>query len=207
MNWFERYGIPGAYFVSLMAIWIYAIRPDLFKNEACLSPELLAALAALIFLPSGYVISIIGQSVYLNWRSCFIRLRFGRLRGCLGFHGAALDSLDPANQYRDEAIIEARTLLLTASRNGPLSVNTHRYMRDWIAKRMDVVAINLSLLLATFLAFIITLILLSFARGLSLTAIIPFIISILVIIAMVYSIVVLRRQVIRVIAGIYRTYR
>lgn len=203
MNWFGRYGIPGAYFVGLMVIWIYAIRPDLFKNAACPSPELLAASAAVTFLPLGYIISIFGQFVYLNWRRCFIGFR--RLGGWLGFHGAAMDRLG-FQLIQDEAIIEARTLLLTASRDGPLSVDTHRYIRNWIARRMDVVAINLSVIVATVLAGIIALIFFHWFPSSFAQAIPLLISSALVMAVMVCSIVVLRRQVIEVITRIYREW-
>ena len=32
MNWFERYGIPGIYFVGLMAGWVYALCPETMRG-------------------------------------------------------------------------------------------------------------------------------------------------------------------------------
>ncbi len=214
MNWFERYGIPGLYFVGLVAGWVYAFCPQIIHWENL--DALLGLVAALIAvsLPIGYIISIIGQSVYLISRRCL--WGWLRLRGGLGVHGAAMDKLVRESEEfnrdeptKDEAIIEARTLLLTASGLFLDPISTHRYIRDWIARRMDVVAINQSLLLATFFAGIIAFVIYRLQPGPpSATAVIVLsIISATVILAMILSIRVLRRQVIEVIAGIYRTYR
>ena len=210
MNWFQRYGIPGAYFVGLMAGWVYAFNPDLWKNQAFSDHQWLLALAAIAFLPIGYVISIFGQVVYLNWRRCFARYRW--LRGWLGFHGAAMDTAgvkflgfrdDQPTQY--EAIIEARTLLLTALTKR-IPVRTHQYIRDWIARRMDVVAMNQSIFSATLFAMIIAVVFFRpFQYSIALAVLSG--ISTFVIIVMIVSIMVLRRQVIEVIAGIYRTHK
>ena len=193
--------------------WVYAFHPDLFKphlfkKEALHDLQWLLGVAGITFLPIGYIISIIEQSVYLNWR----RRLWGcpRIRRWLGFHGAALDNAVPTNQERDEPIIEARTLLLTASRNGPLSVDTHLYIRNWIARRADVCAINLSLIVATFLAGIVALVLYLKLLGddTSWGAVgILAIISVFVILVTLCSYSTLRRQLIEVVAGIYRTYR
>lgn len=216
MNWFERYGIPGAYFVGLMAFWVRTSYPDLLKNWVGLDPQWLLALAAITFLPIGYVISILGQVVYLNWRRWLTRLRLHCLVGWLGFHGAALDVFRVSRSDKrdertlDEAINEARTLLLTASTNDPLGVHTHRYIRDWIARRMDVVAISASIIWASVLAIIFAIIFLALLGvphhllfGLS-GVITLLIVVVLVGIVMVCSIIVLRRQIIEVITGIYR---
>lgn len=196
MNWFERYGITGLYFVGLLAGWAYTSYPQ----TNILQPAWIAALIAMS-LPIGYMISIFSQVMYLNWRRCCFRIP--RLRQWLGFHGAAMDRLG-LQEIRDEAIIEARTLLLTASSNGALSVETQRYMRDWISRRMDVVAINQSIIWATFLAVIIAFIFWRASPCYNLFST-PSLISVIVILAMFFSILVLRRQVIEVIAGIYRT--
>jgi len=167
--------------------------------------EWLLALAAITFLPIGYIISVFSQTVYLNWRRYL-----GRIRGWLGFHGAAMDRIINAMHNiqgsEDEAVNEARTLLLTSMKNGVLDIETSRYMRDWISRRMDVVAINQSICCATLLAGIITLIPLWRFGQPTAAWLIPFITSILVGISMICSIIVLRRQIIEVIAGIYRTY-
>lgn len=205
MNWFERYGIPGSYFIASMAGWVYALYPSIWNPHTSRDLQSLVALAAVIFLPIGYVISILSQTVYLNWRRCFAGCP--PLRGWLGFHGAALDTISISGAPLDEAVIEARTLLLTASRKGPLTIDTHLYMRNWIARRMDVVAINHSIIWATVFAGIIALVAHILQPGSpSDIAVIVFIISAAVVKVMILSIGIMRNQVIEVIAGIYRTY-
>lgn len=191
-----------------MAGWIYAFFPQavpfIHLKHFDWMTGLIAALVA-ISLPIGYIISIISQAVYLDWRRCF--QRWHRVRGWLGFHGAAMDRIPslrcPQPQF-DEELNEANALLLT-SRKG--DIDSHRYMRDWISRRMDVVAINLSVIYATVLALYIALLLwlLPGKSPLPLPTII-FLISLLVIVFMFFSIIVLRRQIIEVITGIYQRY-
>lgn len=229
MNWFQRYGIPGAYFVALSAAWVFALSP---QARAILAVDnnhtgALAGLAVLIFLPIGYVISIFGQVVYLSWRCCFPRWRWlRRLRGCLGgVHGRAADkakvkflgfcSDKPCNKpldklTEDEAIIEARTHLMTfsAALREKNSVSTHQFMRDWISRRMDVVAIDFSVILATLIAPVVALVLSASCQqpdGDAVWIVLTF--SVIVMAVMVCSMRVLKRQVVEVIAGIYRIYR
>jgi len=205
VNWFERYGIPGAYFIGLMVGWGYAFCPNLFTKSDN-GWEWLFAIAAIVFLPVGYIISIFGQAVYLKWRCCFARCP--KLRVLLGFHGAAMDRLSIVPPIPDEAIIEARTLLLSVSRRDLLDVNTHEYMRNWIARRMDVVAIDQSIFWASVLAGFIASLLCLLRPGEPSPAptIILSIISFLAILVTICSFIVLRRQVIAVIEGIYVTY-
>ena len=66
MNWFQRYGIPGAYFVALTAAWLFVLSP---QTRAVVDGDHTAALvglAVLVFLPIGYVISVLGQVIYLR---------------------------------------------------------------------------------------------------------------------------------------------
>lgn len=78
---------------------------------------------------------------------------------------------------------------------------------------MDVVAINQSLILATFLASVLAGIIAFCAERSNQEASSAIVIiglgavSIAVILVMLFNIGVLRRQIIEVIAGIYRTYR
>ena len=147
-------------------------------------------------MPIGYVISIVGTSIYLKW---------------LGVHRAAMEMVRVSpirfldgKLTRDEAIVEANSTLLAALRNGipGISLEGHCYIRDWIRRRMDVVAINFSLIVATLLAGIIALVIWVWQHPNG--VIIPLIISILVILAMICNMRKWHRGVVEVIAGIYR---
>ena len=103
---------------------------------------------------------------------------------------------------QDEATIEARTHLMAfrAALREKGSVDAHQFMRDWISRRMDVVAIDQSLILATILAGIMAL---GFFRPFpsSVRLNVALGASTLLIMVMVCSIRVLRRQVVEVIRG------
>ncbi len=186
MNWFQRYGIPGAYFVGLMVSWVYSSCPHLLENQAFPSPQWLLALAAIAFLPIGYVISILAQLLYLNLP-------------CLGVHRRAAKKAKVFPGFNYEPSLEAQTLLLSALTEG-ITVSTHQYIRNWIARRMDVSAISLSLITANFIAIVI-------ACFTELEFHPPAIVFLsLVTLVMFCSIVVLRRQIIEVIAGVYQRY-
>ncbi|GEM_PF-2534091 len=213
MNWFGRYGIPGSYFIGLTVGWIYVFYRALFERFSEVDTTLLVGLAGIVFLPIGYMISTFSQWVYLNWRTWFADIPW--LRRCLGFHGAAFDRVrDPKKPLsrceRDEAIIEARTIFLTASANGKLTVDSHNYIRDRIARRMDVVAMNSSIILATifapFLLFIISLFGFQYflpRNGPAIYWWLAVSFLIIVVAVMIWSIMTLRKQVIEIIALIY----
>ena len=62
-----------AYFIGLMAGWLYAFYPNLFEHHTRLEPQWLLALAAITFLPIGYVISIfmISSLKTSRMKNCF----------------------------------------------------------------------------------------------------------------------------------------
>ena len=196
MNWFERYGIPGAYFVGLMAAWVYALYPDILRHQVCHNSPWLIGLAAIAFLPIGYIISILGQLLYLNCR-------------CLGVHRAAARRAKVFKGLDYEPSLEAKSLLLSALRT-EIPVNTHLYMRDWISRRADVMSINGSLIIATVLApifAICVLLCLRLSFTCTCTVCILTSVSVGVLILLCCSYCVLRKQVIQVITRVFRTYR
>lgn len=79
MNWFQRYGIPGAYFIGLSMAWAHAFYSCMFQRifNKVDGTELIL-LAAIIFIPIGYVISVFQQWIYLKCK-------------CLGMHRAGIN--------------------------------------------------------------------------------------------------------------------
>jgi len=200
MNWFQRYGIPGAYFVTLSAAWLFALLSpqarEILDKDLC--PSVLVALAALIFIPVGYIISILAQWVYLKCK-------------CLGVHRAAVRRADVRfPNHRDcEPWLEAHTLLLTTLLDR-IPLHHSSFIRDWVARRTDVMAINGSLIMATFLAPVVLAI--GLCPELSLRCTIgvvigPILVSLAVLAVTCLSYLVLREQVIEVITGVYRRFR
>jgi hypothetical protein len=68
MNWFQRYGIPGAYFWALMILWIGTFYHDNINIEILKSDtgKTIAGIIAGSFIPIGYLISVIVQFLYLT---------------------------------------------------------------------------------------------------------------------------------------------
>ncbi|MBI4267762.1 MAG: hypothetical protein HY662_03150 [Chloroflexi bacterium] len=206
MNWFERYGIPGAYFVALMVGWSFVFYQEDLRHMQSLA-TVLTALIAVSFLPIGYVLSVTSQWAYLRW----FGLHRQALRQALGGDNfIRFRNESEANAPRDEATVEARTLLLTVlgsiSAGNVISMESHQYIRNWIARRMDVQAINQSLILANVLGFILALIVVLFnCKPWAFLALFGFVT--LVTLIMFLSILALRRQVVQTIAGLYQVYR
>jgi len=203
MNWFERYGIPGAYFVGLTSIWIFAMCPDLPLVAQAHNFDLqwIAAFAAIIFLPIGYVISVFGQTLYLNgkffgWRGCHTKA-LKRTGGNISL------SLSTNNEAINEAMALLRSTILP-----PFNIETQQYVRDWIARRMDVLAIDQSLFIATILAAVVGACMFLFGsrQNSGLALIVLGIVSVIVLLITSWSICTLRRQVIIVIKDIFRKY-
>jgi hypothetical protein len=194
MNWFQRYGIPGAYFIGLSLTWGYALDYCMIPT---IDPRMLIALAAIIFIPIGYIISILQQWLYLQFK-------------CLGIHRKAKieAGIDFSGQPDDEATIEARSLLLILSKRIPLDHN--RFIQDWIRRRMDVIAINFSLIVATIFSGIIFLIPRIFQwnpRFSILRIACPIAISVFVVVAAYLNIRQLKKQITEVITRIYEEYK
>lgn len=76
MDWFKRYGIPGAYSMGLTLVWLiilYPCRIDL-REEATL--KIVVGIFAGGFLPFGYLMFLVGQVWY--FLRCCCSNRYGR---------------------------------------------------------------------------------------------------------------------------------
>ena len=166
MDWFKRYGIPGTYFLALVLAWTFACYnsgPLGFEMEDFLK------FSVFTFLPVGYLLSIVGQLCY-----------FWSPRG--GLHGRAARRLQTSvfgysqTNLPNEPYLEALSclnaafseLIVHASTNAPTETDTgsegdapgnnyldaHKFIQEWIRKRMDVIAINRTILIATLLALL-----------------------------------------------------
>lgn len=209
MGWFQRYGIPGAYFAGLVITGMYAfLYPEVGKDW---DARAVVGLGVILFLPVGYIISIASQALYLYgvWE---------RLRVVQRVHSAAmkrigivfpgfLDNLGDRQGPKEE-IVEARTLLLTALDTRTIPFESNRFIRDWIARRIDVIAINSSIIMASMLAIVIFLILYILFRATFQWEWLGAFASIMVaaVLATLLANRVLQRQIVDVIAGLYRRH-
>jgi hypothetical protein len=163
------------------------------------SLKVLFGAIALSFLPLGYIISVISQTLYLGCKKHGIHIA--------AKNKAGVNFLD---NPQDEPTLEALSLMLTLERR--LSLKEHIFLQDWVRKRMDVLAINSSLIISTVLALL-------FAPLISIVyfqcspQIINFNVIFLIIvsgsiIAVLYrNSTLLRRQVIKVIAETYEKFK
>lgn len=139
MNWFERYGVVGTYFLLLSLLWTKCFNPVEMKvGENYFLPLSLA------ILPLGYTITIISQ--WLNYRG----------GGGNRIHRQILKdskrtTLKLHDNIKDEDMVEV-ALTAHIRLNTSLDINRIQYFASFATKRFDVLAINRSLILATWLS-------------------------------------------------------
>lgn len=195
MNWFQRYGIPGAYFIGLTIAWVYTIYGKIPTLDCKVHGEILIGVMAIIFIPIGYIISITQQMLYL---ACPF----------LGIHSSAMNRKNRNKIYKKckccvEPKLEALSLIKTVQSENSMVAADH--VRNWINKRMDIVAINSSLIVATIVSIAIAYIFQKIFCGKSYQTtdmewkFIPSI-TFLVLTVLILSIILLRNQIIIVIA-------
>ncbi len=165
----------------------------------------LIVLAAIIFIPIGYILSVFQQLLYLSCPG------FGMYKAAkrkfieeAGIKAIRIAKKNVRRKY--EPTYESDMLLKTMFDAIKIDME---YVRDWTKKRMDVVAINSTLIVATILSIAIVFIFPRIYFGWSpqytgFKSLFIFVVTFLVLSVMVLSTIVLRRQIIEVIVGLYR---
>jgi hypothetical protein len=150
MNWFERYGIVGACFLFFVILWFTSIHPVLLTDSQV---KFVGWLFLFIFLPIGYGISIISQSLY------YLGLSGHRI------HKEFIEELkDEVREkhnlektYCDEAKSES-ILTCRIRLDEKNDLKRIQYLASYVTKRFDVIAINKSIILSTFLSLVVAVI-------------------------------------------------
>lgn len=141
MGWFQRYGIPGAYFCGLSIMWFAALYhcqfTEIVNSEHYV--KIIAGVLAGSFLPGGYLLSVIGQIVYHCVPGFGIDTRARRVAR-IQFEAWP----DRWLEYRQEAITVYQIITTTA-----FSLDQIKWLLEWMSRRMDMIVINTSLVLAT----------------------------------------------------------
>jgi hypothetical protein len=141
MNWFERYGIPGLYFVLLVTILCCII----FGFPYCKDQRDIAIKAFVAALPAsvpiGYILVIFSQLLYYKVFSWWQVHR----------EAWRLANVDDEEEREDEEWwVEARATVLARWRtSNEDKIKKGKWLQEWFAKRFDVLAINSALILAT----------------------------------------------------------
>jgi len=149
MNWFERYGIVGSYFVTVLGLFYFptfGIPVNSFPKD---SGPIIAAIFVAASLASGYFLSILSQ--YLYYRGCngmlihkeiisrcennaLFKKIFTKLEIC------------SASSEKDIEIGLTSFLRLTLERN---NIRKLKYFGVFSTKRWDIVAITSALFIAS----------------------------------------------------------
>jgi hypothetical protein len=144
VGWFQRYGIPGAYFCGLSIAWFASFYHCQFREliKCELTVKIIAGVLAGSFLPIGYLFSVGGQILYHVVPGIGIDTR-ARKRARVRFQSWSSRWLE----YRQEAITVHQIMSTT-----DFSLDQIKWLLEWMSKRMDMVVINSSLILASITA-------------------------------------------------------
>jgi hypothetical protein len=151
MNWFERYGIPGLYFVLLVAVACYIFGPpyDTVENGMTAFEVALAA-----SLPIGYILSVTSQWLYYKVPWWQVHHKAWK---------AAKKEVDKELlEEGEEWWVEARANILGRwkldEEKIPKGIEKGKWLQEWFTKRFDVLAINSTLILATIIGLLVLII-------------------------------------------------
>ena len=222
MNWFQRYGISGAYFIGLTIAWVYALYHymvlSIFEK---IDVNILIATVAILFGPIGYILFVFQQWLYLLCPGLGIHSAVKRgfnKKTCREDAKSKNDEDNVKKSKRDirkdirkknkgltELVVEPEMLLKTMKIEEVK--NEIIYVREWIHKRMDVMAISATLSLATAISFAFAFIIpkyvfhwdYQFDIG---TGVLLIVLSAIVLFVLIINYFALRNQLIKVTAGI-----
>ncbi len=200
MRWFERYGIPGIYFVLLLAAFYWII----FGFQPSINARMIVAVFAVAIsasLPAGYILSIISLRIYYLYRPPW-QVHNGPWHQAGEELRKAGEKLCESN-IKSEEIVEAEVAVLGRLKIKDREADKRRWFQEWCTKRMDVLAINHTIIWATIIGWLlgVVIILGSFFRNLTTLKIKWFylvllgVISVLIILVLISSIRLLNKQV------------
>ena len=173
MDWFKRYGIPGAYSMGLTLVWLiilYPCRIDLSDKDTL---KIVGGIFAGGFLPFGYLMCMVGQGWYFFWCCCSNRCgRHARAKliadtyrqnkkpininkwaiwAGLGMQnaGQALINFLINTSPDSETILAPCSILEAVSKGDKWDLAKDKYVQEWIRKRTDIVVMNQAIMAGT----------------------------------------------------------
>lgn len=144
MNWFQRYGIPGAYSIILFGSLYWTFR-------GCQTPDdvqvkLILGIFAGGFLPAGYLCAVLGQATYY----CVSPWRYHRLLSCFLVPPPGVERRKAwETEWWSEGEATARMRGAWGASPSDQRRKAGKWIQEWYTKRTDVLAISWSLLVAT----------------------------------------------------------
>jgi hypothetical protein len=164
MNWFERYGIVGTFFVTMTTMWFFCLFPDSIAllEQGNVESDLLKYIAGFLvfsFLPIGYLIVILGQWIYYRQRNIWERIHCNLwmnlspdvkskiLQREQNDMGKELSEAEQDDEAKIEAVITYYDRVSSS-----LSVENNKYLSAFGTKRYDVISINRGLALSVIIS-------------------------------------------------------
>lgn len=160
MNWFERYGIVGMFFIVMTGMWYFCLFPGARELFSKINPELLkfiGGFCGLSFLPFGYIIMAWSQAWYYSInKENSIHCRYWDLlkseeQGKKIIKIEKEKNLGEVNE-NDEARLEA--ILMYYDRKYFYPLKTNKFISSFATKRFEVIAINGGLIWAIIFSLI-----------------------------------------------------
>lgn len=153
MNWFERYGIVGMFFIVMTGMWFFCLFPEaraLLNNSNPELPKYIGGFCGLSFLPFGYIIMACSQIRCYSKNGINCRLWIDLLDEQKKKILELEKELGGFNQT-DEAQLEAITTYY--DRTNKAYQRTNKSLSVFLSKRFDVIAINNGLRCALIFSF------------------------------------------------------
>ncbi len=156
MNWFERYGIVGMYFLIIVSIWYVCLFPEAIDIGKLTIYEIpikyIAGLFTFLFLPIGYIIMILSQRLYYWIPSLHTHKKIFRKLTDKTKNKIELNKEEA--EWKTEAVLTYYDRMKFNNRNE----KSMEFLAPFITKRFDVIAINNGMILASLLAALLVII-------------------------------------------------
>jgi len=155
MNWFERYGIVGSYFIVLLYVILrfnlqrLGIAIEFSKGSMAVDAAIFVAAS----LALGYVISIFSQFLYYKGRNGLM-IHGEIIKLCRQETGMDKYIQDEIKISENETEEDIEVKLTVFFRLKEKLLKRFQYLGVFSTKRWDVIAINSALILGTYLLFI-----------------------------------------------------
>lgn len=141
MNWFQRYGIPGAYFEGMAILLLIIYYPSLC-NENDL--KLIGGVFTASFLPIGYILTMFSQCMY--WLRTLLFDKGPHIRSS---NKAQVSLKGATSEIKAAAYSTLNVFVPRLNKYDKDRIERHRFVQEWITKRVDVIVMNETMICGT----------------------------------------------------------
>lgn len=150
MNWFERYGIVGSYFIILLLV-IFKFNSHGTINFPEGSGPVIAAIFVAASLTVGYILSVLSQAIYYEGHNG-LQIHKEVIGRCEGNQGLK-EKLQRLEIYSVLSEADIETRLTSFYRLMGNDTKKLRYLGVFATKRWDVIAIDSAMIWGTWMAY------------------------------------------------------